>query len=218
MDTNFPMLPRSLNLITPVTLANKVSSLPRPTFGPGLIRVPRCRTMIDPPGTNCPPKAFTPSRCAFESRPFRELPRPFLCAIALPLPLLSRTYLTRDLCRFAPPPLRCRLPGHRTLLARLLLAGLLRLLAALRLLQRPAACRPRRLPLRTRRTLRHSRLASSLRFDLPWRPVLALLLLRCFFTKSVIRARKREIGLIRQVLFLLLCHIRLLILPKEMSA
>ena len=37
--------------------------------------------MIDPPGTNWPPKAFTPSRCAFESRPFFELPKPFLCAM-----------------------------------------------------------------------------------------------------------------------------------------
>src|SRR3954465_8195773 len=38
--------------------------------------------MMLPPGTSCPPNAFTPSRCAFESRPFLELPNPFLCAIA----------------------------------------------------------------------------------------------------------------------------------------
>jgi hypothetical protein len=38
--------------------------------------------MIDPPVMSWPPKAFTPSRCAFESRPFVELPPPFLCAIA----------------------------------------------------------------------------------------------------------------------------------------
>src|SRR5271155_4574643 len=37
--------------------------------------------MIVPPGTSCPPKALKPSRCAFESRPFREVPCPFLCAI-----------------------------------------------------------------------------------------------------------------------------------------
>jgi hypothetical protein len=37
--------------------------------------------MIDPPLMSSPPKAFTPSRCAFESRPFVELPPPFLCAI-----------------------------------------------------------------------------------------------------------------------------------------
>src|SRR5579862_9800421 len=81
MLTNLPMRPRSRNSITPVILANSVSSLPMPTLTPGLMRVPRWRTMMDPPGTNCPPKAFTPSRCAFESRPFLELPKPFLCAM-----------------------------------------------------------------------------------------------------------------------------------------
>src|SRR5580700_11447824 len=81
MQTNLPIRPRSLNSTTPVTLANNVSSLPQPTFVPGLILVPRCRTMIEPPGTNWPPKTFTPSRCALESRPFLELPKPFLCAI-----------------------------------------------------------------------------------------------------------------------------------------
>src|SRR5580658_10133804 len=81
MLTNLPMRPRSLNSTTPVTLAKSVSSLPQPTFGPGLILVPRCRTMIEPPGTNWPPKTFTPNRCALESRPFLELPKPFLCAI-----------------------------------------------------------------------------------------------------------------------------------------
>src|SRR3954453_19023655 len=75
------MRPRSLNSITPVTLAKRVSSLPQPTFNPGLILVPRCRTIIEPPGTSWPPKTFMPSRCALESRPFLELPNPFLCAI-----------------------------------------------------------------------------------------------------------------------------------------
>src|SRR5207248_2875276 len=28
-----------------------------------------------------PPNTFTPSRCALESRPFLELPKPFLCAM-----------------------------------------------------------------------------------------------------------------------------------------
>src|SRR5437588_5936750 len=46
------------------------------------MRVPRCRRIIVPPGTRWPPKALTPSRCALESRPFLELPRPFLCAIS----------------------------------------------------------------------------------------------------------------------------------------
>src|SRR5579885_1674031 len=79
--TNFPKRPRSRNSITPVILANSVSSLPSPTFSPGLMRVPRWRTIIDPPETNWPPKAFTPSRCELESRPFFELPKPFLCAM-----------------------------------------------------------------------------------------------------------------------------------------
>src|SRR5437016_4516211 len=79
--TNLPIRPRSRNSTTPVTLAKSVSSLPQPTFKPGLILVPRWRTMIEPPGTSCPPNTLTPSRCALESRPFRELPNPFLCAI-----------------------------------------------------------------------------------------------------------------------------------------
>src|SRR6476619_3518946 len=81
MLTNLPMRPRSRNSTTPVTFAKRVSSLPQPTLRPGLILVPRCRTMIEPPGTSWPPKTFTPSRCALESRPFLELPKPFLCAI-----------------------------------------------------------------------------------------------------------------------------------------
>src|SRR5262249_48278285 len=76
------MRPRSRNSTTPVIFANSVSSLPQPTLLPGLRRVPRCRTRMDPPGTSCPPKTFTPSRCALESRPFLELPSPFLCAIS----------------------------------------------------------------------------------------------------------------------------------------
>src|SRR5579864_1612367 len=40
--------------------------------------------MIVPPGTTCPPNALNPRRCAFESRPLRELPKPFLCAIENP--------------------------------------------------------------------------------------------------------------------------------------
>jgi pimeloyl-ACP methyl ester carboxylesterase len=39
--TNLPMEPRSLNTILPLIFANKVSSLPRPTFRPGFTRVPR---------------------------------------------------------------------------------------------------------------------------------------------------------------------------------
>src|SRR4051794_21182165 len=38
--------------------------------------------MIVPPVTRLPSCAFTPRRCELESRPLRELPCPFLCAIA----------------------------------------------------------------------------------------------------------------------------------------
>src|SRR5205807_8831825 len=75
------MDPLSMNLMRPEILAKSVSSLPRPTLRPGFTRVPRCRTMMVPPGTTCPPNALNPSRCALESRPFREVPCPFLCAI-----------------------------------------------------------------------------------------------------------------------------------------
>src|SRR5262245_704649 len=52
-----------------------------PAPRPGLKRVPRWRTMIPPPVATWPAKTFTPRRLAFESRPLREEPRPFLCAI-----------------------------------------------------------------------------------------------------------------------------------------
>src|SRR5690349_16478657 len=81
MLANLPMRPRSLNSTTPVTFANRVSSLPQPTLRPGLILVPRWRTITLPPGTSWPPNTFTPNRWEFESRPFLELPNPFLCAI-----------------------------------------------------------------------------------------------------------------------------------------
>src|ERR1700689_4938912 len=96
MLTNLPIRPRSRNSITPEIFANSVSSLPRPTFTPGLILVPRCRTMIDPPGTSWPPNAFTPRRCAFESRPFLELPKPFLCAMLCSYVLLGGNLIHLD--------------------------------------------------------------------------------------------------------------------------
>src|SRR5499426_4738814 len=40
-----------------------------------------------PAVTNCPPKRFTPSIWGLESRPLRELPTPFLCAMTLHLDL-----------------------------------------------------------------------------------------------------------------------------------
>src|SRR4051812_529605 len=60
-----------------------------PVPGPGRNRVPRWRTMIIPALTSWPSKILTPSIFGFESRPLREEPRPFLCAI-LVLRLLLR--------------------------------------------------------------------------------------------------------------------------------
>src|SRR4051794_39201500 len=57
-----------------------------PTPLPGLKRVPRWRTMISPPVTCWPAKTFTPRRLALESRPLRDEPRPFLCAISRSAP------------------------------------------------------------------------------------------------------------------------------------
>src|SRR3954462_3022796 len=53
-----------------------------PTPSPGRKRGPRWRTMISPPVTAWPAKTLTPRRLALESRPLREEPRPFLCAIS----------------------------------------------------------------------------------------------------------------------------------------
>src|SRR5437868_6790859 len=69
------------NSTAPDSLANNVSSPPRPTLTPGWNLVPRWRTMISPALTTWPPNRFTPSRCALESRPLRELEAPFLCAM-----------------------------------------------------------------------------------------------------------------------------------------
>src|SRR5689334_22014333 len=55
-----------------------------PAPEPGWNLVPRWRTMIEPACTPWPAKTFTPSRLAWESRPFLEEPRPFLCAISVP--------------------------------------------------------------------------------------------------------------------------------------
>ena len=69
------------NATTPSRFAKIVSSLPMPVPGPGRKRVPRWRTRIIPELTSWPANIFTPSICGFESRPFRDDPRPFLCAI-----------------------------------------------------------------------------------------------------------------------------------------
>ena len=49
--------------------------------------MPRWRTRISPALTSWPPYRFTPSRCAAESRPLRELDAPFLWAMAAYFPL-----------------------------------------------------------------------------------------------------------------------------------
>src|SRR5262245_36543833 len=74
---------RSSNATTPFALANSVKSTPRPTFWPGKNRVPRWRTRIEPAGTHCPAKRLTPSILGWLSRPLRELPTPFLCAMVV---------------------------------------------------------------------------------------------------------------------------------------
>src|SRR6266545_7769935 len=71
----------------PSALANSVWSTPTPTLTPGLKRVPRCRTRMLPAVTNWPPKRLTPSIWGLESRPFLELPTPFLWAMRLHLDL-----------------------------------------------------------------------------------------------------------------------------------
>src|SRR5882762_2751996 len=78
---NLPERPLSSNFTTPSIREKRVSSLPRPTLFPGFHLVPRCRAMMLPPTTRSPPNFFKPSRWDCESRPFRDEPTPFLCAI-----------------------------------------------------------------------------------------------------------------------------------------
>src|SRR6266567_5753427 len=96
-STLMARLPRRVpNSTVPATRANRVSSPPRPTPGPGWKCVPCWRTMISPALTTCPPNRLTPSRWAFESRPFRLDEAPFLCAMVLPLPRLSKLARRRN--------------------------------------------------------------------------------------------------------------------------
>src|ERR1700690_280564 len=62
----------------PSTSANSVKSFPRPTFRPGWIDEPTCRTSTLPAVTRSPPYTLTPRFCELESRPLRVLPAPFL--------------------------------------------------------------------------------------------------------------------------------------------
>src|SRR5215468_1975242 len=99
------------NVTCPAASAKSVSSPPRPTRSPGWNLVPRCRTMISPALTSWPPKRFTPSRWASESRPLRELEAPFLCAMAACplLPRRDRGHL--DLCQRLTVPLTLVVTG-----------------------------------------------------------------------------------------------------------
>src|SRR5450631_531794 len=56
-----------------------------PTWAPGWNVVPRWRTRIEPAFTSSPPYALRPRRFDSESRPLREDPPAFLCAIAVSL-------------------------------------------------------------------------------------------------------------------------------------
>src|SRR5690606_22061861 len=69
------------NWTLPSTSANSVWSRPRPTPAPGWNWVPRWRTMMLPASTAWPPNTFTPRYFGLESRPLREEPTPFLCAM-----------------------------------------------------------------------------------------------------------------------------------------
>src|SRR5678815_72913 len=62
--------------------AKSVKSEPVPTLRPAWKLEPTCRTRMLPAETSSPPKIFTPRYCAFEPRPLRVAPAPFLCAMA----------------------------------------------------------------------------------------------------------------------------------------
>src|SRR5688572_2765831 len=78
------------NWTVPSTSAKRVQSRPTPTFRPGWYLVPHWRTRMFPARTNWPPNRFTPRRCPAESRPLRDEPPAFLCAIISLLAPVSR--------------------------------------------------------------------------------------------------------------------------------
>src|SRR6266498_4035818 len=90
------------------------------------MRVPRWRTMIEPAVTAWPPKAFTPSRLEFESRPLRDEPPPFLCAIGPPgYQSPERDVLDLQQCELLSMPGASRVSGLRPVLEDLDLVALL---------------------------------------------------------------------------------------------
>ena len=72
----------TLKLTVPSTKAKRVWSLPIPMFSPGWNSVPLWRMMILPALQASPPNILTPNLLLCYSRPFLELPTPFLCAIS----------------------------------------------------------------------------------------------------------------------------------------
>src|ERR1041384_7855770 len=58
-----------------------VKSRPISTLRPGCTFVPTCRTRMLPGTTASPPNTLMPRCCPGESRPLREEPCPFLCAM-----------------------------------------------------------------------------------------------------------------------------------------
>src|SRR5205085_1559414 len=104
----------------PSRVAKIVSSRPMPVPTPGRKRVPRWRTRIIPAVTSCPANFFAPRYLGLESRPFRDEPMPFLCAMSLfCLFLRGRRLLRRSLLRRT---LGLGLLGRRLLLGGGLLA------------------------------------------------------------------------------------------------
>src|SRR5689334_9307524 len=69
------------NSTWPLTRAKMVWSRPSPTFAPGRHFVPRWRTMMLPASTLWPPDFLMPRRRPSVSRPLRDEPPAFLCAI-----------------------------------------------------------------------------------------------------------------------------------------
>src|SRR6185437_1604198 len=75
--------PRPLwNFTAPAALAKIVWSRPMPTCVPGWNLVPRWRTMMLPGTTAWPPHFLTPRRRPALSRPLRDEPPAFLCAMS----------------------------------------------------------------------------------------------------------------------------------------
>src|SRR6202789_2089267 len=66
-----------------------------PTPSPAWNLVPRWRTITLPPATVSPPNSFTPSILGLESRPLREEPPAFLCAMTYSLARRDAEHLHR---------------------------------------------------------------------------------------------------------------------------